>query len=177
MRWFPAAWLIVGGCGFSRADIDAILDANATIVADVEARTETIETLLPSDPAGHGRGDGEYAFDGVLDASAGGWESGEVTVSGTGSSASSGSILLYQLHLVYDRVLVDGTTYDGDVDADLSVLISNGDVTVVDAITGTVTCAGDVTGDADMDWRMEASSTTGGQPHYTGTISGRKVGE
>lgn len=177
MRRLAGTWLLVGGCGLSRSDIDAILTAQTTIMADVEARSETIETLVPSQPAGHGRGDGDYVFDGVLDASAGGWDAGNISVSGTGTSASSGSVLGYQFHLVYNGVLVHGTTYDGPVDADLSVLISDGDVSVVDAITGTVTCAGDVTGDADMDWRMEASSTTGGHPLYTGTINGRKVGE
>lgn len=173
MRSWPLVAL--AGCAdLSGSERDQLLSDHVTMLADIEARLDTIETLIPAEPAGHGKGDGDYAYEGVL-AAAGAWTEGTVDVSGTGQSSNNGGILTSDLRLVYDGVVREGTTYEGPLSAQISIAIVDGDVSVSYAVAGTLACEGDVTGDADLDWTYSASSTDGGRPHYLGTIDGKPV--
>ncbi len=173
MRSWPLVVLV--GCGeFSGAERDQLLSDHVTMLADVEARLETIETLIPPEPTGHGKGDGDYAYEGVLDAG-GAWTDGTVDVSGTGQSSNNGGILTYDLRLTYDGVVREETTYDGALSTQINIAIVDGDVSVSYVVHGPIACDGRVTGDADMDWSYAASSVDGGRPHYLGTIDGKSV--
>lgn len=173
MRSWPL--LVLGGCGdLSGYERDQLLDDHVTMLADVEARLDLVETLIPPEPTGHGKGDGDYAYEGVLEPS-GAWTEGTVDVSGTGQSAGNGGLLTYDLRLTLDGVVREETTYDGAFAAQISIAIVDGEVSVSYVVDGDVACEGRVSGDADMDWTYAASSVDGGRPHYQGTIDGRSV--
>ena len=169
--------LALVACGeISRSETEDLLDANVAILGDIDTRLDTIETKLPEAAAllPHGQGDGDYEYDGVLDAS-GTWSGGTITILGTGSSRQGGSIVTSQLHLVMEGVDVDGVVIDGEADAALSLTIQSGVVAVQYDLVGTEECSGRVTGTADLDFTMSANGATGGAPTYTGTVNGRDV--
>lgn len=163
--------LALFACGdLSSGEIVSLLEANTRVVANIEARSETIETKLR-----HGQGDGDYTYEGVLEAD-GAWDAGAIAVSGSGSSSQGGTLLFYSFELDYDQVEVDGLVMDGPVDASIGVTIADGSVSVLYTVKGDLELSGDASGTASMDWSMNASSSVDqGQPRYGGTVNGRDV--
>jgi hypothetical protein len=179
--------LFLAGCGdLTNGEISQVLDDSTRVLADVEARLNSIETLVqPATPAStlrHGQGDGDYVFEGTYDADDVGWASGTVAVCGSGTSRQQGAIQFETLDLVWDGVVVHETTYDGETTAAIGVSIVPGGegspsvITVSYDVTGGLDASGPVTGHADMDWTMNASTAEGGDHLYDGTINGKDVG-
>jgi hypothetical protein len=170
--------LALFACGNLTDDqIEAVVDANTKVLANVEARAEQLETKVAE--RRHGQGDGDYTYDGSLEAD-GAWDSGVVALTGSGSSRQAQTILFYAWQLDYQEIEVDGLGMDraqgrGPVDATISITIAEGEVTVLYQVSGTLEVSGEATGSADMDWEMAADSSTGGQPVYSGTINGKDL--
>jgi hypothetical protein len=165
--------LALFACGnLTDDEIEAVVDANTKVLANVEARAEQLETKVAE--RRHGQGDGDYTYDGSLEAD-GAWDSGVVALTGSGSSRQAQTILFYAWQLDYQEIDVDGLGMDGPVDATISITIAEGEVTVLYQVAGTLEVSGEATGSADMDWEMAADSSTGGQPVYSGTINGKDL--
>jgi hypothetical protein len=165
--------LALSGCGdLSASEIRDAVDANLTVLADVETRIDTIETKVST--ARHGQGDGDYVYQGVLDP-AGTWDGGTITVDGTGSSTFGGSILFSSLNLVLAGVDVDGVVLDGTLDVTIAVTITDGSVAITYDVHGDETISGSASGTADNAWSMSASGAEGGVPHYSGTVNGKDL--
>lgn len=160
------------GCAeISRSDAERILDDNVSILAEVHARLEGIETLVPTR---HGSGDGDYVFDGPLYAMGANFTDGDIRVLGTGSSSRDGGLLVSELQLTYTGVLRRGARYDGSLAAALIVDAAD-EVEVIYAVDGRLDATGDLELTADMDWTYRASSSDGGVPNYAGEINGRDL--
>jgi hypothetical protein len=168
-------WWVLAGCGeLTRPEIEDLVDDDTRILADVEARLDGIETLVQP-TLRHGQGDGDYVYQGVLEAESG-WDAGTVTVDGSGSSREQNAIQFSALDLTFDGVVLHDTTYDGTTHATIGVTVIGGRVSVSYKVTGTLSADGAVTGTAEMDWSMDAASDENdGQPTYDGTVNGRDL--
>jgi len=172
---FWIGFVALGCSDLTDAEMRDLLDHQTAIVAGVESRLDSIETLIvPGSPFRHGQGDGDYVFDGVLDAD-GSWDSGEIVVTGSGSSREGGSLQYSSLALDHGEVQIDGAVLDGMVNATVQITIANGEVDVFYGVEGVLEASHGVSGTADMEWTMNASSVEGGRPVYSGTINGRDV--
>lgn len=167
------------GCGeISAREADELLYLNSRILANIEARLDTIEKLAPGDR--HGQGDGDYVYGEAsdpLEADGSGWESGRVAVTGEGTVRQQGSMQFYALDLDYQDVALRGTTLDGPVAATVGVTLFDGEIAVTYTFDGEIEALGEVEGAADMAWSMSADSMTGGMPRYQGTVNGREIGD
>jgi hypothetical protein len=156
-------WL---GCrDMTDAEIGTFLDVNTRAVNAVQASADQIETLQR-----HGKGDGDYSYDGTLESTA---YDGTIDVVGTGSSAQGGTVLAWSLDLVYNDVSLEDITMNGPVHTTISIGIDNGQVTVGHVVRGPLEVEGAITGTADCAYSMSASSSH--TAAYSGTVNGIDV--
>jgi hypothetical protein len=164
--WLWSLW----GCGgaLSQDEVAAFLDAHSSLLPDVEARLDEVET-----EARHGEGDGDYVFEGVMEGST--LWTGTVSISGTGTVEGEGTVLDYDLSLAYDEVTIEDVGMDGAADTVVSIVIEDGQVTIAYGVVGELDLSGSARGHATMDYSFSASSS---QPlTYAGTVNGRDVSD
>jgi hypothetical protein len=152
---------------FTDSELTTFLRANRRAIDAVQASSEQIETLQT---LRHGKGDGDYTYDGTITSSA---YQGAIDVTGTGSSSANGSTLAWSFDLSYRDVVVDDIEMNGEVEATISIQITDGSVTVGHVVRGPLDLVGAVDGQADCAYAMTASSTS--PASYTGTVSGVDV--
>lgn len=155
--------LLLGCRELSDAEIGRFLTANTRVLDAVQANADQVETFQS---LRHGKGDGDYTYDGTIESTA---FDGAIDVTGTGSSASGGTVLLWSLDLGYQDVGIEDIVMNGTIHSTISIGITDGDVTVTHVVRGPLELEGDVTGTADCAYSRTASSSQ--SPSYGGTVS------
>ena len=162
-------WTLLGCAALGPSETDNFLDAHERIIRIVQAHAEAVET-----PVRHGKGDGDYLFEGTLLPASGEAWTGAVDISGVGTAQQGGTRLAWSLALHYDQVDIAGVTLDGDVDATLSMTIDQ-TVALSDVLRGTLDLGGEARAEAvAFDYGMLVSSEDPVR-RFAGTLGGKPL--
>ena len=163
--------LLLTACGLSDDAIGRFLVVNTEIVNGVQQGLQPLEKKTAILPWRHGQGDGSYAYDGTVTGS-GGW-SGTVDVTGTGTAAGGGTILLYDLTLRLHAATVDDLTLDGSEAVSLQFQVEGDVVRAVDAYDGDLDVSGAASGRATCAYGSFGATDT--PLTFQGTVNGRDL--
>lgn len=162
-------WTLLGCAALGPNETDNFLDAQERLVRIVQAHAEAVEV-----PVRHGKGDGDYVFEGTLLPASGESWTGAVDITGVGTAQQGGTRLAWSLALHYDAVEIAGVQMDGEVDATMSMTLDQ-TVALSDVLRGTLDLGGEARGEAvSFDYGMLVSSEDPVR-RFTGTVDGRPI--